>query len=277
MNVRSLCGAAALAAVAATPALASIPNSDIADNNTPYVASNSWAAGQNGGFGWGNWVHQISNPTGFAGTYLADSSSGDLNNIKSPNYAWGSYANGTGQQKFAAFRRLQGDDFNTANLVNGQSIIMSMEHGGIQQSGFAGMGWGSRAFTDADPQSAGLSGAIKDQALFGFYGGTANYTLTDSLGTLDTGIGWTDAGLQVTFTLVNAGSGSYNLTVKRLSDNQVFNFNNRQIAGGIDAISLYNFDTEEANVYFNSVSLVPAPGAAALMGLGGLLAARRRR
>lgn len=265
-------GASAL--LLASSAFAAIPNDDIADNS-PYTSAN-WAAGQNGGFGWGNWVHQVSAPTGFAGAFTAQFE-GDLNNIKSPTRAWGSFANGSGVQKFAAFRRLQGDDFNTANLLNGQSITMSIEHGGIQQGGFAGMGWGSRSFTDADPQSGGISGATKDQALFGFYGGTSNYSLTDSLGTLDTGIGFTDAGLRVTFTLTNSLSGSYSLSVVRLSDNAVFNFPNRQISGGIDAISLYNYDAEEANVYFNSISLIPAPGAAALLGLGGLIAARRRR
>jgi hypothetical protein len=265
-----------IVAALAGSAFAAIPNGDIADNS-PYP-TNNWTGGQNGGFGWGNWVHQVSTGGAFAGAFTAGNSNGDLEDIKSPNHAWGSFANGNGQQKFAAFRRLQGDDFNTANLVNFQSIIMSIEHGDIQNGGFAGMGWGARSFSNADPRASGLSGALFDQALFGFYGGQSNYTLQDALGTLDTGIPFTNRGLRVTFTLTNSLTGTYDLTVERLGPSpQVWNFNNRQINGGIDAISLYNFDAEFGNVYFNSVSLIPAPGAAALLGLGGLLAARRRR
>jgi hypothetical protein len=72
-------------------------------------------------------------------------------------------------------------------------------------------------------------------------------------------------------------TGNYSLRVTRLSDSAVFNFNNRQVSGGVDGIGLFNYDAEFNDQFFNSVALIPAPGAAALLGLGGLCAARRRR
>lgn len=45
----------------------------------------------------------------------------------------------------------------------------------------------------------------------------------------------------------------------------------------ISALSFNTFDTETIDVDIQSVRIIPAPGAAALLGLGGLVATRRRR
>ncbi|HVU62938.1 MAG TPA: hypothetical protein VHC70_03110 [Phycisphaerales bacterium] len=256
------------------PAFASLPASDNADDP---AYSGGWTGGTNGGYGWFPWVINVDQASGFAGTFLAGAGNGDLNNIKSPNHAWGIYANNGGVQRVAAYRRLTGDAFNTNNLVNGQTITIFQENGSIQGGGFVGMSFGAANLAALDPFSLGLSGSPNGQSTFGFFGGDNDYKIIDADGTLDTGIGFTDAGLRVDFTLVNTSSGAYNMTVTRLSDNTVFNFNGRHINGGIDSIGLYNYDAEFNDQFFNSVAIVPGPGSMALLGLGGLLAARRRR
>lgn len=276
MRSSALLRAAGLAAavIVAAPAFAALPASDNADDPA-YNAG--WNSGSNGGTGWFPWVINVDQAQGFAGTFTAGGGNGDLNNIKSPNRAWGTYANSNGTQKVAAYRRLTGDAFNSANLVNGQKITIFQENGNIQPGGFVGMIFGPTNYGAFQPFSGGLSGTLNGQALFGFFGGDNNYKIVDALGTLDTGIGFTDAGLKVEFTLNNVNTGNYSLRVTRLSDSAVFNFNNRQVSGGVDGIGLFNYDAEFNDQFFNSVALIPAPGAAALLGLGGLCAARRRR
>lgn len=258
----------------AAPAFAALPAGDNADD---LAYAGGWVGGTNGGFGWFPWVMQVDQGAGFAGTFRAGGTNADLNNIKSPNHAWGMYGNNNGAQKVAAYRRLTGDAFNTNNLVNGQTISIYQENGSIQNGGFVGMSFGASNLGTTDPFSGGIVGVPNGQSTFGFFGGDANYRLTDADGVLDTGIGFTNAGVRVDFTLINTNTGLYNLTVTRLSDSAVFNFNGRHINGGIDSIGLYSYDAEFNDQFFNSVSIVPGPGSMALLGLGGLLAARRRR
>ncbi|HMN42157.1 MAG TPA: hypothetical protein PKE29_15030 [Phycisphaerales bacterium] len=268
------CAAGLAVGAIASPTLASLPASDNADDA---AYAGGWNAGTNGGSGWFPWVMNVDQAGGFAGTFQAGAGNGDLNNIKSPNNAWGMYGNNNGVQKVAAYRRLTGDAFNTNNLVNGQTITIFQENGSIQSGGFVGMSFGAANLATTDPFSGGLVGTPNGQSTFGFFGGDANYRLTDADGALDTGIPFTDAGLRVDFQLLNSNLGSYNLTVTRLSDSMVFNFNNRHINGGIDSIGLYSYDAEFNDQFFNSVSIVPTPASIGVLGLGGLLAARRRR
>lgn len=273
-----LASVAALAGLAiAGSAMASIPANDNADNST-YTTGNNWLSGQNGGTGWGPWVFNTFNPTGSVGSFLGGSGNGDLQDIKSPNKAWGSFANGAGTQAFAAYRRLQGDTFNTANLVNGQTVAISLEHGNIQNGGFAGVGFGAPSFGIASPYSSGLTGSANFQTLVGFFGGSSFYQVRDPAGTLTTSIPFSDRGLRIEFTLNNANTGDYTLKLTRIDTPSITQtITGRQINGGIDSIGLYNYDTEQGDVYFNQFSVVPAPASVALLGLGGLVAARRRR
>ena len=268
----------AVVALVAGQSMASIPASDNADN-AAYTVPGNWANGSNGGFGWGQWVFNTFVPTtGSAGPFLGGAANTDLQDVKSPNHAWSSFANGAGSQAFAAYRRLQGDTFNTANLVNGQTVAIAVEHGDIQNGGFAGVGFGAPSFGVASPYSAGLSGTANFQALVGFFGGGTNYELRDAAGTVTTTIPFSNRGLLVEFTLLNTNTGDYTVRLTRIDTPSITQtISGRQVNGGIDAIGLYNYDTEFADVHFNNFSVIPAPGAAALLGLGGLLAARRRR
>lgn len=281
MKISALVGVAGLAAVAlSAPAFAALPANDNAEDAAAYVTPNSWAFGSNGGSGWAPWNIQNNNGAApFTGSFLANNAgNGDLDDVDTPPHAWGSYANGTGVQKFAAYRQLTGDGlFVSQNLVNGQSITIYHENGDIQGGGYAGVHFGPTAVGSLDPFAGGTVGALNGQASFGFFGGDNNYKIVDALGTLDTGIPWSNRGFAVTFTLINQNTGQYTMSITRLSDSANFVFPNRQVNGGIFGIGLFNYDTEFGNVYWNSVSIVPTPGSAALLGLAGLCGLRRRR
>lgn len=287
--------AAGLAVGAMTSStLASVPVIDKADFYDP--TPGSWSGnGVPGGSTWtNNWVFQSDNGgTGAAGSFLAGAGNGDLNNIKSPNRAWGSYANNGGQgdstARFVASRRFQSDDFNTANMLTGQTFTMYMENGGIQSTGLgaprdgvAGISLGSGSTTDPallNPFVGGNVGALNSHAQFllAFRGGSANYLFWDSSGaTVDTGIGWRDSGVRLDFTLNNAFLGTYTATITPVTGGTPFSYNG-VINGGIDRVSLHNWDAEWDNVYWNTVSVVPTPASIGLLGFGGLFAARRRR
>ncbi len=288
------CAAGLAVGAMTSSALASVPVFDKADHYSP--TPGSWSGnGVPGGSTWTtNWVFQTDGGgTGAAGSYLADGSSSDLNNIKSPNYAWGSYANDGGQapstSRFVASRRFQSDDFNTANLLTGQTFTMYMENGSIQSTGFgaprdgiAGISLGSGGTNDPallDPFVSGNTGALNTHAQFlmAFRGGSANYFFWDSSGAaVDTGIGFRDSGVRLDFTLNNAFFGTYTATLTPVTGGTPFSYNGT-ISGGIDRVSLHNWDAEWNNVYWNTVSVIPTPASVGLLGLGGLAALRRRR
>lgn len=277
----------------AAPAFAALPASDNASDG---VYSGGLASGLNGGSGWLPWVVQTNGGAGaFAGSYRSTAGAAGGNGASGNpgmsdigslpgNFAWGTFAGGTntnGFGKFAAHRRLTGDAFNTNNLVNGQTIGIGFEHSNINisPSGFAGVKFGG--LQSIDPFTGGLTGTLTGNAMFGFQGGDTTYSIWDNSGKFDTGIAFSRRGLLVEFILVNDFLDLYNLRVTALDTNVVSNFNGRtKRGGGIDQISLYNWYTNGGggqDAHFNQLSLVPAPGAAALLGLGGLMVARRRR
>jgi hypothetical protein len=139
------------------------------------------------------------------------------------------------------------------------------------------MTFGAANLSAFSPFSSGLTGSLNGQSLFGFFGGDANYKIVDADGTLDTGLGFTNRGLSVSFKLINVNTGEYNMRVIELVGNVIHDYNGRHVNGGIDSIGLYNYNAQNNDAFFNSVSIIPAPGTLALLGIGGLIVARRRR
>lgn len=257
------------------------------DSAADSAYSGGWNAGQNGGFGFGAWVFADFQDGGTAGRFRATSSNADANNILTANAGWGTFANGGRTPAFAAYRPFLADG-GTSALVNAQTFTVFMENGGIASNGFAGVGLrtgtGPAEPFSLDSNRSPQFGQANNPFLFGFRGGQGNYIIWDAQSAtgFDTGIAFRDSGLRVDFTLVDASTGQYNLYITDLANTaNNWSFLGRSVGAAsgnqLNTAGVYNLNSRNANAYFNRLAVIPTPGAAALMGLGGLLAARRRR
>jgi len=232
------------------------------DNANNY--GNQWAG--NGGTGFDDWHFITDNASGSAGGFLANKSThNDLNHIASnpSDNAWGSYANGNGFNQFEAYR-----GFTENSLTQSGDIFnLSFEHGGINIGGAVG-------FVLRNQNIHNAIGDYNQQSRFefGFIGGGQHYSIFDGQGVIDTGINYTDAGLNITFTLLTADI--YQLDIFNAFDNSFIQSRNGLLkgSGNIDSVSLYNRDAEISNAYFNSISIqtnqsvsVPEPSSYLLM------------
>jgi hypothetical protein len=276
----------------ATTASAASLASDNAGNYT------TWSNGDNLGTGFGPWdLQQLgnNNSNAFAGQFLAGSGNGDLNFIGSApnNRAWGLYANDNSidssasdtLESSAAFRSFTG-----GGLAVGQSFVVRMEHGNIDDVGsnnpvnvssVGNLGWVGIVLSPfpgngANPLTpfANTSGV----PAFGFQGGLSTYNVYDNFspsGRAFAGgaLGFTSDGLEITFSATSASS--YTITVKNLATNQVFTETGTGTIAGVQTFGLYNRNSEQANVYFNSLAVVPEPASLALLFAGAAALLRR--
>ena len=240
---------------------------------------NTWADGNNGGYGFGPWrLLAQSTPGGFAGFFK--SADGSVDNAgaldRAQGDAWASFANkGLGTDRATAFRTL------TQPLSReGDLLGLTLESGLIEGE----VGVSLRSDTTADDPDDYLTDAR--MRLF-FRAGDANYTLEDGSGTIDTGIGFTFHGVRVQAEL--NGDDTYDLMVWRYDEEndltpQVFTFTDRLLAGTgpISSLAVYQRDTGSAtvqsDVYLNHLyyHAVPQPASAAI-GLTTLALMLRRR
>lgn len=216
-----------------------------ADNANNY--GNQWTG--NGGHGFDDWHFISDGAGGSAGHFLADKSNNqDLNHIASnpSDKAWGSYANGNGFNQFEAYRGFSNNSLQQA----GDSFQVSFEHGAIVQGGAVG-------FVLRNQNEHNNIGDYNQFSRFefGFIGGGQHYSIFDGQGVFDTGIGYTDAGLDLTFTLLS--DELYRLDIFNAFDNSLVQSRNGLLAGSgtIDSVSLYNRDAELANAYFNDMQI----------------------
>lgn len=208
---------------------------------------NQWAG--NGGNGFDAWNFITDNAGGSAGGFLANTSNNsDLNHIASnPNKkAWGTYANGNGFNQFEAYRGFAGNSL----AQTGDAFQLSFEHGAITQGGAVGFVLRNQNIRNAIGDYNQLS-----RFEFGFIGGGQHYTIFDGQGVIDTGINYSDAGLNLTFTLLNPNL--YQLDIFNAFDNSLLQSRNGSLngSGSIDSVSLYNRDAELANAYFNNLAI----------------------
>ncbi len=256
----------------------------------------NWTDGSNGGTGFSNWELLTignNNTNAFAGHFLAGGNS-DLNFIATSTKAWGTYANDTSAdnsatdtlQSAAAFRSTTGGAINV-----GQSLVVRMEHGNIDFAGstnplnvptlgalgFAGVVLSPFPGNGADPYTP--FGATSGVPAFGFRGGDSTYSIYDNASpsgrSFSTGIPFTSDGLEITFAATSASTTT--VTVKNLATNATYSEVLNQSITGVTRFGLYNRNTEEANVYFNSLAVIPEPTALALLAGGTLLGLRRRK
>ena len=119
---------------------------------------------------------------------------------------------------------------------------------------------------------------------FGFFGGQGNYEFA---GNQVSGFGFTDGGLNVSFTLDTPTA--YTIIATKLNDNSSYTYNGTLgSALALDTITFQTFDPDHSqsnDFYFNNLKVVapaPEPSQAAalavgMLGLGGLVLARRRQ
>lgn len=215
-----------------------------------YVASNAPNASPDANSNTVNvWTTTTS---GSAGFFSGNSSSnGDGNGGGAGNPAWAMWANSSGQA-FAQY------DFESSALSVAQTVGLNFDNGYINGG-----------------SSTGIQLRSGGTVLFSLYfrGGQSFYEYLDAGGTdVDTTRGFSDDGASFSFTLNSAttysasyGSASWTGTIANSAVDNIRVFNNNAGSGG-------QFD-----VYFNNLTVVPEPGAAALGLVGTALLLRRRR
>ncbi len=256
-------------------AFAAAPAFDSASDPVYDAAGGGWVPGDDGGFGFGPWGF----PAGSFGAFfifMGDSTvngdglddglpvgvpgDGDINTASADGpRAWGLDADPTAGASLAeAFR-----PFDTPLLV-GETFSINMDNGFVAAGGAAGFGL----------LSAGV-------ARFEFFAGPGGYFVFDAAGFTAAPVPFTTEGLTIAFTLLTPAT--YMITVTPFGAASIVSPILGLAAGGaIDTVRIFDFGSGPgggpANIYFNSMSIVPEPTTVTLVGLAlaGLIAARRR-
>ena len=204
------------------------PNASVQDSasDTVYTTANAWTDGQNGGTGFTTgW--QLSGGDN-AGFFLATAS--DANNDLGP-YAWGLWAN-------------SGDEANAvrpfpAPLHVGDTFTLNFDNNWID--------------TDRSVGIAMQNQFGQNLFEFMFIGGGAEYLINDADGLDETGVGWTDQGLALSFELTSPTAYEFKIGSET--------FTGDLIATADDLVSqvrIWNFSSGggwEFNLYVNDLAI----------------------
>lgn len=226
-------------------------------------AGNTWVTGQNGGYGFGPWAFTPAPNTAQGGFFIGNSSlnaGGASGNINTSGVAWGMYhSNGPTAEAIRSFT--PGGTNGLASLGIGEKFILRMDNGFINTNGAVGFS---------------LLNSIGEKRFeFFFTGGQSTYTIR--LGTdLHTVHGFTGDGMSAEFTLTSPDTFQFDLTFATGSPvTETFTGTLNFTAGsGIEQFRLFNFGSgggSNADVFYNSIAVVPEPGCPVLMALGAAL------
>jgi hypothetical protein len=200
----------------------------------------NWQTGDTNGAGFGNWTLTSTTNSGHFMASSTGNGDGDNNgngDIDTGGRAWGMFANSGGQANAIV-------DFSQP-LAQGQTLSLKMDNGFVN---------GSVGFNLQNAAGATM-------AFFHFVGGSANYSLNGT----DTGVGYTDEGLEISLTLTSATD--FEMLVTRLEDGSITILNGvlNIPASGTQQISrLFLFNNNAgfnapANLYFNSIEICSTP------------------
>lgn len=206
--------------------------------------STDWTGDQ--GTGFGEWAFQTQQDGGFAGRFLSTTT----RTISTGTKSWGMYANGGGTRPIsAAFRGFD------APLAVGQTISVDIQNGEVENGGKLGFHLRTNNVTD---QIANISAWSRFE--FSFTGGESHYEVFDAGSDVSTGLGWSNGGIRVAFTLVTANT--YDLKVTRLSDNVEFTLSGRTLGGvtdnALNSIAFFVDDVQKGSagdVFFNNLTI----------------------
>lgn len=164
------------------------------------------------------------------------------------NPSWGFFAN-SGETSQALY------DIGGGALSVGQSVLIQMDNGTIQNGATIGIGFQN------------ISNA-NDRFEFNFLGFQSNYSYIDGLGLTATAIPFTSTGLNLEFELT--GTDSYAMTIAPIggSATQFTGSLGGTAGSGIDRIRLFNANAgpgSGADLFFNNLEVVPEPSSYALL------------
>jgi len=215
---------------------------DNAGNYSSFTATSSTPA--DGGSGWGAWTWGNSNS---GGEYLSANSSdsgGDKIRVtgSSGTDSWGVYANASGSALASIYRT-----FPTSTFAVGDTVTLQWENGSIANGGSTGV-------------SLWNSSNNNVWEMF-FSGGNGNYFFNDSNGANDnSGIGFTNGGLQLDFTLTSATSYSVTVAELNASGTTTLTGGLANPSGGqtISELRFFSFGNTSQDTFFNKVKdLIP--------------------
>ncbi len=227
-----------------------IQNQDVcgADNAGNATYNSGWSNGSNGGNNFGPWMlsTQNNNPS-TGGHFLASSTGngdGDSNSdgdINSGGRAFGMYAN-SGDVSNAIRNFVQ-------PLIPGTVFKLQMDNGWIESGGTVGFG---------------LQNASGENLLeFYFRAGQSDYKYNDASNEQNTGLGFTDEGLNIEITLLTATT--YALAVTRLEGGSFSTTGTLKNPAGGQAMARFRLFNANAgpdaprNAYFNRFSVCYPP------------------
>jgi hypothetical protein len=258
------------------------PAFDSAGDAAYDLAGGGWVAGDSGGFGFLPWVM----PAGSFGTFFIFTGSavgngdgvddgltfgappgipgdGDINVPSSEGpRSWGLLADPTGGASLAeAIRPFAGPP-----LSPGETFTIEMDNGTALAGSAAGFGL----------SSAGT-------ARFEFFATAGGYFVMDGTGFTPAPVPFTTEGLSIAFTLVTLDTYMVSVTPYGAAPIVSPVLPLGGVSGsGIDAVRIFDFGSGPgggpADIFFNSMSIIPEPATATLVGLAllGALALRRR-
>ena len=249
--------------------LTTSPASDSA-NDSAY--SGGWATGSNGGSGFGAWdlgtsiTASNSHPADHNGFFIGSSTSNGVapsGDIDTSGKSWGMYANGSDgvyNGCAVAYRPVAG-----GALAVGQTVTLRMDNGLVDSSAPGIVGF---SFLNSDPVNTNSPGSVfaalpnsNTRFAFVFIGGQTDYSIAlGNLGggsnvTQDTGLGWTDGGLSVSFTLLANDQFSFSIN----GGTPITGTLGGQANQAINGIALFNYNAGSGSshdAFFNSLQII---------------------
>ncbi len=205
------------------------PTTNATDDASEPAYGDGWISGDDGGIGWGGGWNLIGGAN--AGFFVANSGANPNLDINSP--AFGMYANSGDLSQ--AIRPLADP------LVTGQTLRVQFENNSIGTS-----------------NSVGFALENNSESLFEcyFFGGESNYRVTDSMGNRDTGVGWTDSGLEIVFSLTGPTNYSASVGGSNITGNLI-----GRSDSAIRQLRFWNYSAgvgDSHNAYFNDLLLTQA-------------------